>query len=163
MRRGEANNTVIKIILISLGIAAFISVISTTYSIFQANSPDVLNNCVSKPVVVLARDSYIASKNDALAYLESRMDGEFTFLENTLEVCNPPNTGYVYNSTGDSANNLTGLSVSTPVNKSVNGPANNTIYVVCEDGVLYRYEKTCVEGVKTKSFVSMLFKNKSGE
>jgi len=160
--KGEANYAVIKIILISLGIAAFLSVVSSTYSIFQSASPEVLNNCITKPVVFSTTDIHISSQDDALEFLKGRMEGgEYTFIQNTLEVCNPPNTGYVYNSINGSikANN----SADSIANTSAINSANNASYVVCEDGVIYRYETTCVRGENTKSLVSMFSSNKSAK
>ncbi len=162
MRLGEANYAVIRIILISLGIAAFISVVSTTYSIFQANSPEVFNNCITKPVIFSTDDSHISSKDEALEFLKGHADGEFTFLQNSIDVCNSLSTGYVYNSIDESVN-IANDSVNNAADRDVSNSVNNASYVVCEDGVIYKYESICVEGTKTQSLVSMFVKNKSEE
>ncbi|MBU4246486.1 MAG: hypothetical protein ABIF85_06590 [Nanoarchaeota archaeon] len=137
MKLGQMDNRIIKIILVSVGVAAFFAVISTTYSIFQSNSPDVLNNCVQKPVLVSSEGTLILSRDDAAAFLESRINGSFTFIQNTVEVCNPPNMGYMY---------------ITP---------DNVNYVLCEDGEFYAYENVCTEGGQAESLFSMLFKSKN--
>ncbi len=139
MRSGQMGDSVIKFVLVSLGALAFISIIVTTYGVFQANSPDVLNNCVMKPVLVSEGNIAITSRDDSLAFLQGRIgsSGGYLFIQNTVDVCNPPNIGYVYNTT------------------------NNVSYVVCEDGTFYKYDHVCVEGGKTKSLIEMLFKNKN--
>lgn len=138
MRLGQMDDRIVKIILISVGLVAFISLISLTYNIFQTRSPDVLNNCVQKPVLVSSEGTLILSRDDAVLFLESRINGSFTFTQNTVDVCDPPNMGYVY---------------VTPENVS---------YVLCENGAFYKYENICTQGGQAKSLVSMLFKNKGG-
>lgn len=138
MRLGQMDDRIIKVILISIGIVAFLAVISITYGIFQSNSPDMLNNCVQKLVLVSNDDVSISSKGDAEAFLKGRVGGEFNFVQNTLDVC-PSNMGYMYNTT------------------------NGIAYVVCENGALYKYESVCTEGGKTKSLVSMLLGDKNAK
>lgn len=139
MRHGQIGEKIIKILLISVGVVAFLAVIVTTYDIFQKNSPEILNNCVMKPVLVSSEGAPILSRDDAAAFLESRINGSFAFTQNTVDVCNPPNMGYVYFT------------------------SDNVSYVLCEDGAFYKYESICVEGGQAKSLVSMLTKDKSAE
>jgi|GEM_PF-1746194 len=140
MRTGQIGEKVIKILLISVGVVAFLSVIVTTYNIFQKNTPEILNNCVMKPVLVSSGGTPILSRDDAVTFLESHVNGSFSFTQNTFDVCDPTETGYIYE---ESSNNVT--------------------YVLCDDGAFYKYESICTEGGQAKSLVSILTKDKSAE
>lgn len=141
MKHGQIGDKIIKILLISVGVVVFLAVIVTTYNIFQSNTPEILNNCVMKPVLVSSEEEGIPilSRDDAVAFLESRINGSFAFTQNTVDVCSPPNIGYLYSA------------------------SDNASYVLCEDGAFYKYESICIEGGQAKSLVSMFTKDKNVE
>lgn len=137
MHLGEGNNRVVSLILISVGILVFIVLIVSSYQIIGSNSPDVLNNCVKKAVLLKNESKAVASKEGGMALLFDSLNESGTFVSNTFDDCDVEHGGYIFDAAG---------------NKS---------YVVCGDGKIYLYENSCNGGGKAQSFISMLAANKS--
>lgn len=137
MHLGEGDNRIVRIILISVGIVTFITLIVSSYQIMSSNSPDVLNNCIKKAVLLKNGSEKVASKEGGMALLFDSLKENGTFIANTFEVCDIEYAGYVFSAAG---------------NKS---------YVVCGDGKIYVYIDSCASGGQAQSFISMLIANKS--
>lgn len=138
MGRGEISNSIIKIILISAGIFAFISFVSSTYQIMRQNSPEVLDNCITTHALLWEKNNsgQMISKDTGIDLLKSVIGGNFTFAGNTVDMCNPSYIGYVYRS------------------------SDNATYVVCENEKIHKIENVCDGGGKVKSLESMLTASK---
>lgn len=138
MHKGQATDGIVRLILTSVGILAFISLIATSYQIMNENTPQVLNNCVKKPSLLpYNTSSGIASMEEGLQFLQDAASERMAFVEDTIELCESPSVGYVYVS------------------------AANKSYIACSDGKTYIYEDVCTEGGKAKSFVAV-FKKSNG-
>ncbi|VVB60114.1 Uncharacterised protein [uncultured archaeon] len=135
----KGDNKIVRIILISLGIVAFISVVSSSYQIMKENNSDLLNNCIEKYAPMLLNGSSVASKEEGAQLLSDSVGGSFTFSSNTVEACDPSYTGYVYLS------------------------QDKKKYIVCGDGKIYSSESSCTNDGKVKSFVSTLMGARSSE
>lgn len=136
VRKGQKQ---VSLILTAVGLLMFIAVISTGYRIISLNSPEIAHDCLRNAQLELLNDvkTELKSQDSAQTALEKLIGDDMRFRENTLEVCDPGYSGYVFTSW------------------------RNMSYVVCGDGKIYRYSDSCGRSEKWSSLVSRVSQKKS--
>ncbi len=134
----KPENYVLKALLWSVGILAFFAIVLLTFQIIHGNAPGMFGNCVQNLVLLAEKNesAYVTSEENGKIFLDSTLGGNYEFVSTTIYVCDPSYTGYIYKQPGN---------------------ANDSTYVVCGDGEIYKYELVCADD-KTGKFMKNLLK-----